>query len=79
MVSPISTVISFEPLRISFLLIGVYGEALDNADLQIIPDRSHFVRIHVLHVWMARPREGHFIGPRTIEVCPLAPSCIIGG
>ena len=60
----------FNPSRCFFFSIGVHGEALDDANLQILPDRSHFVRIHILHVRMARPREGHFIGPRTTEVCP---------
>ena len=50
------------------LYTGVHGEALDGADLPILPDRSHFMWIHVLHVRLARPRESHPIGPRTPEV-----------
>ena len=61
----------------SSLLLGVHGEALDDADLQILPDRSHAMWIHVLYVRMACPRESHFVGPRTTEVCPSGLSCTI--
>lgn len=57
--------------------IGVYDQALDDPNLQILPDRSHLVWIHILHVWMARPREGHFIGPCTTEVSYSGSLCIM--
>ena len=50
---------------------------MDDADLQVLPDRSHVMWIHVLHVRVARPRESRFVGPHTTEVCPPGPSRII--
>lgn len=47
---------------------GIYGETLDDSDLQVLPDRTYVVWIHVLHVWVACPREGHSVGSRTTEV-----------
>ena len=62
-----------------FLYLGVHGKVVDNTNLQVLLDRPHLMRVHILYVWLARPREGDLIGPGTPEVCPPGPSCIIGG
>lgn len=46
---------NFEPPVMSLLCTGVHGEALDDANLQIVRDCPHVMRVHVLHVRLARP------------------------
>ena len=66
-----------KPVTMLVPFTGVHGEALDDADLQVLPDRPYSMRIHVVYVWLARPRESHLISSRAIEVRPPCPSCIL--
>jgi hypothetical protein len=57
-------------------LLGVHGETLDDADIQILPDRSHVVWIYVLYVRMARPRESYLLVLVPLRCAlPVHPHC----
>ena len=43
-------------------------QTLAYTDVQIISDGTHALWLHVVHVWLACAREGHFTGSRTIKV-----------